>query len=188
MSRAILLDRDGVLNVQVLGKYVNKPEDLVPFDYVPRAISIFNSLGFECYIISNQSGVALGHLSLGTLAEINGKLMREVRDNGGGKIKRVYSCTHSKDPVTCKCRKPQPGLILQCASENNLDLKKCFMVGDQASDIEAGHRAGCPTVAVLSGFLDLETVKEIIPQPRYIMPDLIYFAEYLQRMAAGLEI
>jgi D-glycero-D-manno-heptose 1,7-bisphosphate phosphatase len=173
MNKAIFLDRDGVLNVAVLGKYVNSVDDLKVFDFVPAAISIFNELGYKCYIITNQSGIAKGHFGLSALCEIHGKLMATVAE-GGGKIERVYTCIHNPGDPMCKCRKPLPGNILDCARENDIDLSKSFMVGDAPSDIEAGKNAGCHTVAVLSGYIEDEVL--LASMPELVFEDVYRFA------------
>jgi D-glycero-D-manno-heptose 1,7-bisphosphate phosphatase len=76
----------------------------------------------------------------------------------------------------CKCRKPKPGNILDCARENNIDLSKSFMVGDAASDIEAGRNAGCKTVAVYSGYIDAEEIKCFPVKPDLVFEDVYRFA------------
>jgi len=52
----------------------------------------------------------------------------------------------------CKCRKPNPRLILKAANDFNINLKNSYMVGDQDTDILAGRSAGCKTVLLKSGY------------------------------------
>jgi D-glycero-D-manno-heptose 1,7-bisphosphate phosphatase len=173
MNKAIFLDRDGVLNVAVLGKYVNCADDLTVFPFAGSAISIFNELGYKCYVITNQSGIAKGHFGLSALCEIHMKMSREIKAVGG-KIERFYTCPHNPDDPMCECRKPKPGNILTCAKENDIDLSKSFMVGDAPSDIEAGRAAGCHTVAVLSGYIEDE--KLLASMPELVFEDVYRFA------------
>jgi len=49
-------------------------------------------------------------------------------------------------------RVPSPGMLLQAAAELDLDLPRSYLVGDRLSDIEAGIRAGCHVVLVLTGY------------------------------------
>jgi D-glycero-D-manno-heptose 1,7-bisphosphate phosphatase len=51
----------------------------------------------------------------------------------------------------CRCRKPRPGLIDDAAKDFDVDVGLSFMIGDRMTDIEAGMRAGCRTVQLLSG-------------------------------------
>jgi D-glycero-D-manno-heptose 1,7-bisphosphate phosphatase len=45
-------------------------------------------------------------------------------------------------------------MLLAAAERLNLDLGASIMVGDRASDIEAGHAAGCRTVYIDLGYLE----------------------------------
>ena len=67
----------------------------------------------------------------------------------GGKIYDIAYCPHHPHAVTealktpCRCRKPEPGLLLELADKWKLDLGRSVMIGDRSSDVEAGQRAGC---------------------------------------------
>jgi D-glycero-D-manno-heptose 1,7-bisphosphate phosphatase len=63
------------------------------------------------------------------------------------KVDDVYLCAHRQDEG-CECRKPKPGMLLHAAKKHGIDLNKSFMVGDRASDVEAGMKAGCRTVFI----------------------------------------
>jgi len=184
MVKAILLDRDGVLNEEIQGQYVNSPDDLRVFPFAGHAVSIFNSLGYKCYLITNQSGIALGHLTYSTLVEIHNKLFSIIRECGG-KIERVYTCPHLDGDYMCKCRKPKPGLILQAADDKDIDLTKSWFIGDRPSDIGAAHNAGCPVIAVLSGFLDHEKIDELDHGPDAVFQNVLDFAEWLQKESSS---
>lgn len=59
--RAIFFDRDGVINDN--RKPVNTPEDLILFPGVPEALKKAKEAGYEIFIVTNQGGIELGHLS-----------------------------------------------------------------------------------------------------------------------------
>jgi D-glycero-D-manno-heptose 1,7-bisphosphate phosphatase len=65
----------------------------------------------------------------------------------GATVDAVYYCPHDHQPA-CQCRKPEPGMILEAAQAWSINLKASWMIGDSASDIEAGRRAGCKTVYI----------------------------------------
>jgi D-glycero-D-manno-heptose 1,7-bisphosphate phosphatase len=50
-------------------------------------------------------------------------------------------------------------MLIEAAGELGIDLAQSFMVGDRASDVEAGRAAGCTTV-----FIDLGYAAELAPQ------------------------
>jgi D,D-heptose 1,7-bisphosphate phosphatase len=67
-----------------------------------------------------------------------------------------YSCpNHTAEGqdsrVSCICRKPKPGLLLQAGWELQLDLGSSWMIGDVLDDVEAGRWAGCKTMLLTSG-------------------------------------
>lgn len=185
MNKAIFLDRDGVLNEEIQGQYVNSPDDLRVFPYAGRALAIFNSLDYKCFVVTNQSGIGLGHFGYAMLIGIHDKLRDEL-SRDGGKIERFYTCPHKIDDPMCKCRKPKPGLILQAVEDKDIDLNKSWFIGDRESDIGAAHNAGCRSVAVISGYLDHEKIDAMDRGPDAVFQNVLDFAEWLSRRESGL--
>jgi D-glycero-D-manno-heptose 1,7-bisphosphate phosphatase len=144
---AIFLDRDGVVNRKAPeGKYVTR---VTGFEVLPGALEAIAALsrnGYEVFVVTNQRGLALGQVSRSDLREIHARMLDRVRQ-AGGKIRQIYVCPH--DTIDrCACRKPQPGLLLQAQREHGIDLRASWMIGDTASDIVAGSRAGCRTAFI----------------------------------------
>jgi D-glycero-D-manno-heptose 1,7-bisphosphate phosphatase len=71
----------------------------------------------------------------------------------GGRVDGVYICPHPPG-AACTCRKPAPGLLLQAASDLDLDLTTSVMIGDAASDVQAALAAGVKPVFVLTGLAE----------------------------------
>lgn len=161
-KKVIFLDRDGVINKKA-GKadYIKKWEE---FEFLPGAVEglkILSENNYDVYIVSNQPGVARGVMTEKDLLMIHEKMKKELIKNGA-KIKGIYCCLHGWYD-DCECRKPKPGLLLQAAKENNLDLSKIIFIGDDIRDILAGEAAGCKT-ALVEDKSFLEIVKEITKQ------------------------
>jgi D-glycero-D-manno-heptose 1,7-bisphosphate phosphatase len=91
-------------------------------------------------IVTNQSAVGRGLISLETADEINNRLIQLIHHHGG-RVDAVYMCPHRPDDG-CFCRKPKPGLLIQAAKDLSLDLSRSWMIGDALSDILAGQTAG----------------------------------------------
>lgn len=142
MRRAVFLDRDGVLNRSVLINGVPKPPsqigEVAIIDGVIAAIQILMSHDFMPVVVTNQPDVARGATTRSRVESINTYIGEATN------IKHFYTCFHD-DSDLCKCRKPQPGLLLRAAQELNLDIYQSFLVGDRWSDISAGQAAGCQT-------------------------------------------
>lgn len=139
MFPAIFLDRDGVL-IENRPDYVREWSQVSVFPNAFRALSDARLDGYKIVIVTNQSAVGRGIISLETAWEINDRLVRLIRAEGG-RVDGAYLCPHAPEEG-CGCRKPKPGLLLQAARELSLDLKRSWMIGDAWSDVHAGQAAG----------------------------------------------
>jgi len=159
-SKAIFLDRDGVINEMVYNPDFGtvdspmNPGEFVMIKGVGEAINNFRAKGFLVVVISNQPATAKGKMTIQLLRQITQKMKHELKKSGA-KLDGVYYCLHHADPEQvkikkylkkCDCRKPKPGLLLKAAKDLNIDLAKSYMIGDGLTDIEAGQAAGCKTI------------------------------------------
>lgn len=143
--RAILLDRDGTINVKApQGEYVQRPEQVRLLPGVARAIARLNAAGVPVAVVTNQRGVALGRMTLADLEAVHRRLDALLAAEGA-RVDAYFACPHGLGE--CDCRKPAPGLLLRAAAEMGLaDLSSSVMVGDSGSDVTAGRGAGARTV------------------------------------------
>jgi D-glycero-D-manno-heptose 1,7-bisphosphate phosphatase len=139
MHPAIFLDRDGVL-IENRSDYVRDWSQVKIFPDAIRALSHSAIKNYKIVIVTNQSAVGRGLISLETAKDINGRLV-DLIHHYGGYMDAVYMCPHKPDDG-CFCRKPKPGLLLQAAKELSLDLQRSWMIGDAWSDVQAGQLAG----------------------------------------------
>jgi len=145
---AVFLDRDGVIN-ENRTDHVKAWEE---FRFLPNALEAIARLsraGIKVFVITNQAVVNRGLVPRETVDAINQRMIEEV-ERHGGRIEAVAYCPHRPEEQ-CGCRKPQPGLILDLARRYRLDLRETVLIGDAASDLEAGQLAGCRTILVLTG-------------------------------------
>ncbi|MFA9397093.1 MAG: D-glycero-alpha-D-manno-heptose-1,7-bisphosphate 7-phosphatase [Clostridiaceae bacterium] len=142
MSRALFLDRDGVINDNK--KYVNKPEDLIIYDNAKIALKKAYEKGYILFIVTNQGGVERGHLKEQVLNNIHEKLVDELKDYC--KFKEIVFCPDFDSKS--KCRKPNPGMIIDLAKKHNINLEKSFMIGDRDTDVTAGINAKTRTCKI----------------------------------------
>lgn len=144
MKRAVILDRDGVINDNSKIINVNKPEQFHLFPHAAEAIALLNHAGFTVVVATNQGGVGLGYMTEDDLNRIHA-YMCELLSQQGAVIDGIAACTHAPH-AGCKCRKPEPGMLFNLAEQHQFNLSQSYMVGDRVSDIEAGRAAGCKTV------------------------------------------
>jgi rfaE bifunctional protein nucleotidyltransferase chain/domain len=148
MNKAIFLDRDGTLNID-LGTYAYKIEDGKLYPGVVEGIAMLSKLDYRILVISNQAGIGKEVFSVKEAERFNQHIKRIIED-GSGRIDKSYMCPHTPED-NCNCRKPKIGMFLEAKKDFGLDLNRCFYVGDKTSDIEAGRRAGCKTILVKTG-------------------------------------
>jgi D-glycero-D-manno-heptose 1,7-bisphosphate phosphatase len=180
--RAVFLDKDGTL-----------VEDL-PFNVDPRrirlavragpALRLLASLGYQLFVVSNQSGVARGLFEESALGPVWVRLNALLHDEGVS-VRAIACCPHHPEGVVeryaivCNCRKPEPGMFLKLAQEHDIDLHASWMIGDILDDVEAGHKAGCRSVLIDNGN---ETLWDISPArvPELVATDLYHAAEAIR--------
>ena len=137
-SKALFLDRDGVINEDYGHVY-----QIEKFDFLPEIFDIckkYQSDGYKIIVISNQAGIAKGLYSQKDL-DILDKYMKDEFKNRGIDILDSFYCPH-KDEDNCSCRKPKPGLIFMARDKYDIDLSRSVLIGDKMSDLEAGFNAG----------------------------------------------
>jgi len=152
---AIFLDRDGVL-VDETG-YLTRVEDLRLVPGAATAVRRLRQLGLPIVVITNQSAVARGMVSLEGLEVIHASL-REQLGREGATLDGLYCCPHHPEaPLAqwrqdCSCRKPRPGLLQRAARELGLALDaRSVLVGDQHTDLECARQAGISSLLVRTG-------------------------------------
>ena len=151
---AVFLDKDGTLLDDVP---YNVDPTLMRFAPGAReALKLLGASPFALFVISNQSGVALGRFEYSALNAVELRLHRMFAECGAT-LSGVYWCPHhphgsvERYAAVCGCRKPAPGLVLRAAREHRLDLGRSWFIGDILDDVEAGNRAGCRTVLLDNG-------------------------------------
>ena len=154
-TTAIFLDRDGTL-IEEIG-YLHSPEEIQIYPEAFEAVEKINQSGAQAIVITNQSAIARGLITQENLEHLHHLISVAFRQKGA-RLDAFYSCPHhptegaGTHTRTCDCRKPQPGLLLRAAQELQLDLDVSYMIGDTLRDIEAGHRAGCQSILVQTGY------------------------------------
>jgi D-glycero-D-manno-heptose 1,7-bisphosphate phosphatase len=149
LSPALFLDRDGVI-IENCHTYVRSWEDVEFFPQALAALARIRDCPYKIILVTNQSAVGRGILTLETAVNLNNRIIEVVRQHHG-RVDDAYICPDSPDNET-GCRKPKPGMLLQAAADHNLDLSQSYMIGDALTDVKAGRAAGVrQSVLLLSG-------------------------------------
>ena len=176
--KAVFLDRDGTINVEV--QYLSQVKDFQFIPGVPWALKCLKDAGFLLVVVTNQSGIGRGYYDEAALDSIHSH-MHEDLAKFGASIDACYFCPHHPEHGTgdyrkeCGCRKPLPGMLQQAALDLDIDLAASFMIGDKLADVEAGLAAGCTSMLVLTGHGSGQLAA--LPAEVGAYPDLLSAAE-----------
>jgi len=151
----VFLDRDGTLNRD--SGYIASPTELVLFPGAAGAVARLNKAGLRVVLVTNQSGVARGFFTIAELHDIHEKLQSVLKTEGAW-LDAIFVCPHHPEEH-CWCRKPNPGLLDQAATQFGLDLTCSYVVGDKDIDLELAHRVGALGVLVMTGPSSPEALK-----------------------------
>jgi len=152
---------------------------------VPAAIRLLNDLGLRVAIVSNQPGIAKGHLKPEMLKTFERIMMAGIRKESGH-IDSIHYCLHHPEAKVarlrrrCHCRKPETGLLEQAASDLQVSLNECYMIGDGIPDLLAGSRAGCRTIFIGRWKCEICQFTEAPEaRPAYVAKDLWEAADFI---------
>jgi histidinol-phosphate phosphatase family protein len=155
---AVFLDRDGTLVKEVDG--LRSPDGLELLPGAAAAVRELNHGGFRTVVATNQPVIAKGFCTEADLAVIHRKL-ETLLGREHAFLDRIYYCPHHPQKgfagerpelkISCECRKPRPGMLLQAARELNLDLPGAWLIGDSTTDVETARNAGVKSVLVRTG-------------------------------------
>ncbi len=144
----IILDRDGVLNVDS-DHYIKRPSEWQPIPGSMESLGQLAAAGYKLAVATNQSGLGRGYFDRGTLYSMHRKL-RRLADRQGAQIEMIAYCPHLPG-AGCDCRKPKPELLNRIMRRLGFTAAKTWMVGDSKKDVLAAKAAGVRSVLVLSG-------------------------------------
>ncbi len=166
-KRFVILDRDGTI---ILDKdHLTDPEEVELIANAAIAIKKLNDLGLGVILVTNQTVVGNGNISLKDLKLIHKKIL-DLLSAAGATLDGIYFCPH-KTEDNCSCRKPKLGLIQQALEEYVFDPKTAFVIGDNAKDIELGQKIRATTILVKTGY-GTKVVEGNLVTPDYIVNDL----------------
>ncbi|WP_028535546.1 D-glycero-beta-D-manno-heptose 1,7-bisphosphate 7-phosphatase [Paludibacterium yongneupense] len=174
--KLVILDRDGVIN-QDRDDFVKSTMEWVPIEHSLEAIANLTQAGWRVVVATNQSGIGRGLFDMHALNAMHDKMHRLV-NQAGGRIDAVVICPHTAND-RCKCRKPEPGMILEIVERFNAKVEGLPMIGDSQRDLEAIHAAGGQPILVRTGKGLKTLAQDSLPPGTRVFDDLYDAAGYL---------
>lgn len=166
--RAVLFDRDGTLCIDV--PYNGNRNRVVPVPGASQALERLRTAKIPTAVISNQSGIARGLHTPEQVDAVNERLAELI-----GPLGPVFYCPHGPADG-CRCRKPQPGLVIDAAQALGVEPSECVVIGDIAADLGAASAAGARAVLVPTEMTRAEEIDEA-RRTAAVAPDLLTAVE-----------
>ena len=163
----VFLDRDGTLNYNP--GYLKVAAELKLLAGVGPALTRLKGAGAKLVVVTNQSGVGRGMITLKDLEAIHARL-EGLLEQEGAALDAIYFCPHHPDD-RCRCRKPEVGMVERAVSELQLDLRRSYLIGDHARDIQLAHRVGAKAILLTSVLLDTQSLETL--KVEQAMPDAV---------------
>lgn len=142
---AVFLDRDGTLMDEV--DYCRNPADVRAIPGAESRLRLLREAGWLAVIITNQSGIGRGILTVAEYEAVHAELVRQLE----GQIDGAYFCPDEPTRATHR-RKPEIGMVEEAVADFGIDLSRSWFIGDKPADIECGHRAGMRSILVRTGY------------------------------------
>ena len=130
---AVFLDRDGTI---ILDRdYPRDPDGVALLPGAPAAIRELNRHGVPVVVVTNQSGIARGIVTVDDYEAVHGRMVELLRAEGAS-ILDAYMCPHLPEITgPCECRKPGTLLYRRAAADHHLALDRSAYVGDRWRDV-----------------------------------------------------
>lgn len=147
--KAVLLDRDGVINANREDHVTSWSE----FRFLPGALEGLRQLaaaGYRLAVVTNQAAVGRGLVSAEEVEQLNARMVSALAEEGI-RLDAVLYCPHAPDE-RCECRKPRPGMLIEAGRRLGVAPADTCVVGDWVDDIAAARAAECAVpILVLTG-------------------------------------
>tara|TARA_B100001057_G_scaffold386231_1_gene393103 strand:- start:72 stop:557 length:486 start_codon:yes stop_codon:yes gene_type:complete len=147
MFDTLFLDRDGVINQKLEGRYVTNFNEFVFVKNSDLAIRKLHKIFKRILIVTNQQGIGKGIMTEDDLNFLHLQMQRKLNPDFD-LIDKIYFCP-CLEGDSCNCRKPKTGMLEEAKLDfPEIIIKNSFLIGDSESDIEAGNKFGLKTIKV----------------------------------------
>jgi D-glycero-D-manno-heptose 1,7-bisphosphate phosphatase len=146
--QAAMLDRDGTIVLDT--DYLRDPATVQLLPGAAAAIRRLSAAGIPSVVITNQSGIARGIISLAQYRAVRQRI-DELLAAEGAALLDSFACPHHPDLTgPCACRKPGTALYERAAALYGWDLPRCAFIGDKYRDVAPAGAFGARSWLVRS--------------------------------------
>lgn len=180
MMNTLFLDRDGVVNEQIVGGYVESVDQFVFKDLFFDAMKLLRPCFKHIILVTNQQGIGKKICTQAQVDAVHSFMQMRLLSQHTP-MDAIYCCPHLASDH-CDCRKPNIGMALQARNDfPDIDFSDSVMVGDSLSDMQFAFNAGIQPVHV--GAIRHPEFDEILSLTKYHFDSLYDFAHYLVNMS-----
>lgn len=153
--KAIFLDRDGTLNVDV--GYLHRLDDLELYPWTGDALRLLKRAGYLLVVVTNQSGIAHGLIAPDFVPTCHTEMRRRLQ-GADADLDALYFCNHhprgsiKELSIECRCRKPLPGMVEDAVRDFDIDPAQSWVIGDKWLDVNLGYAVGARSILVRTGW------------------------------------
>tara|TARA_Y100001968_G_scaffold163546_1_gene149612 strand:+ start:8985 stop:9509 length:525 start_codon:yes stop_codon:yes gene_type:complete len=164
MRKALFLDRDGIINIDI--GYAYKAEDIIFVNGIFKVVRKANLMNYLVIVVTNQSGIGRHKYTIKQFKDLSNWMRNEFKIREAIIDNIYFSPYHpihgvGKYKKDSFCRKPKPGMLLRAKREYNIDIEGSIMIGDKISDMEAAKNAGIKKLFLYNNNLDYDKAKKI---------------------------
>jgi heptosyltransferase II len=163
----VFLDRDGTLNYDP--GYLKVAADLKLLVGVGPGLARLKRAGAKLVVVTNQSGVGRGIVTLKDLESIHARLQGLLEQENAA-LDAIYFCPHHPNDG-CRCRKPNIGMVERAVSELQLDLRRAYLIGDHARDMQLANRVGAKAILLTPAPVDAQALDRL--KAEQAIPDAV---------------
>jgi len=160
MNKAVLLDRDGVLNRE-RDDYTFRIQDFEILPDVIEALKLLRKKGYLLIIISNQGGIGRNIFKIADTEKMHAHFLK-ILAKEKIKIEEIYYCVHHPETGSCICRKPDSLMVEKTLARFNIDPKLSYFIGDKERDVLAGEKAGVKGILIKSNSSLLKAIQPCV--------------------------
>jgi D-glycero-D-manno-heptose 1,7-bisphosphate phosphatase len=137
-KKGVFLDRDGTLIED--RHYLKRVDEVCFIDGAIQSLRDLSDLGFDLFLVTNQSGVGRGYFTLEDVEVVHVFISKEL-ESVQIRFAEIYVAPEAPGEPSYG-RKPSPQFLLDAAIDFGIDLGQSYMIGDKMADLECGWNAG----------------------------------------------
>ncbi|HEU4684691.1 MAG TPA: lipopolysaccharide heptosyltransferase II [Nitrospira sp.] len=174
----VFLDRDGTLNEDP--GYLKSASEVKLLPGAASGLARLKAAGARLVVVTNQSGIARGFLTLKDLEAVHARL-QGLLEREEAPLDAIYFCPHHPDDA-CRCRKPARGMVDRAVAELQIDLRRSYLVGDHVRDIQLARAVGAKAILLTTATVDEKSREALRAQdavPDAIVPTMAEAADWI---------